>query len=168
MNRVYMEGNAVRRLQELPDYDSEEFPGKKRRSARPVQRNAANANSSREPSEAARRNREKALSMGKGFVLFLSVISVAILFACVYYLQLKSEITSSMKQIAQLESELTSIREDNDAYESQVTSNVDISRIRKIAIGRLGMKFPDEGQTVDYQTVVGSYVRQYQDVPDAK
>ena len=102
--------------------------------------------------------------MNKGFVLFLTAVSIAVLFTCINYLQVKSEITASMKNVANLESELAQLKEDNDAYESQVTSSVDLERIRKIAIGRLGMKYPSNQQTTTYATEGGSYVRQYQDV----
>ncbi len=37
-----------------------------------------------------------------------------------------------MKNVAALESELSQLKEDNDAYYSQVTSNVDLSRIKKL------------------------------------
>ena len=80
------------------------------------------------------------------------------------YLKLKTECTSKRSQLATLESQLAELKEDNDAYESQVTSSVDLERIRKIAIGRLGMKYPSNQQTETYATEGGSYVRQYQDV----
>ena len=51
-----------------------------------------------------------------------------------------------MKNVANLESELAQLKEDNDAYYSQVTSAVDISEIKKKAIGELGMKYPSEDQ----------------------
>ena len=61
--------------------------------------------------------------MGRGFVLFLAVVSVAVLFCCVNYLQLKSDLTGKMKTVAVLETELSQVKEDNNAYESQVTRN---------------------------------------------
>ena len=66
--------------------------------------------------------------------------------------------------MASLESQLAELKEDNDAYESQVTSSEDLERIRKIAIGRLGMKYPSNQQTETYTTEGGSFVRQYQEV----
>ena len=60
---------------------------------------------------------EKAKSMGRGFVLFLAVVSVAVLFCCVNYLQLKSDLTGKMKTVAALETELSQVKEDNNAYE---------------------------------------------------
>ena len=63
---------------------------------------------------------------------------------------------------------LAQLKEDNDAYYSQVTSAVDISEIKKKAIGELGMKYPSEDQIQTYTTEGNSYVRQYQDVDTHK
>jgi cell division protein FtsL len=79
-------------------------------------------------------------------VVFLAVVSVAVLFCCVNYLQLKSELTGKIKTVASLETELSQIKEDNNAYESQVTSDVDLNTIKKLAIGRLGMNYPKDDQ----------------------
>ena len=108
--------------------------------------------------------------MGRGFVVFLAVVSVAVLFCCVNYLQLKSELTGKIKTVASLETELSQIKEDNNAYESQVTSDVDLNtiQIKKIAIGRLGMNYPTDSQKKTYSVPSSSYVRQYQEVPESK
>lgn len=108
------------------------------------------------------------MGMSRGFVVFLAAVSVAVLFFSTHYIQLKSEITARLREVAALESELSQLKEDNDAYYSQVTSNVDLTSIKKVAIGRLGMKYPSDDQTVTYETSRSSYVRQYQDVPDSK
>lgn len=162
---IYVEGAAARRLAEAParDYAPAAAPARRRRqepekSARPV----------RPVSVAAQKNRDKATSMSGGFVVFLAVVSAAILFCCIHYIQLKSQITASMKNVASLESELSELKEDNDAYYSEVVSNVDLTRIKKIAITRLEMKYPSDDQIMTYTTAPSSYVRQYQDVPDAK
>lgn len=160
---VYTEGSAVRRLQEEP--------GRRRPPERPVERTAPQAEEprvrTRQISQETRRNREKALSMNKGFVLFVAAVSTAILLAAVNFLQLKSDITASNKEIASLESELSRLKEDNDAYYSQVNSDIDLNRIKKIAVGRLGMKAPSKEQTRTYKTARSSYIRQYQDIPEA-
>ena len=122
----------------------------------------------RQLSREAQRNREKAKSMGRGFVVFLAVVSVAVLFCCVNYLQLKSELTGKIKTVASLETELSQIKEDNNAYESQVTSDVDLNTIKKLAIGRLGMNYPKDDQKKTYTMPSNSYVRQYQEVPESK
>ena len=102
--------------------------------------------------------------MNWNFAIFLAVLGVVVVFTSINYLKLKTECTSKRSQLASLETELAELREDNDAYESQVTSSVDLERIRKIAIGRLGMKYPSNQQTETYTTEGDSYVRQYQDV----
>lgn len=164
---MYVDGNTARRLQEVPERKNR--PAQvKRRQTDTGKKELAAAVRRHELSKEAQRNREKAKSMNLGFVVFLAAVSVAVLFFCVHYLQLKSEITGKMSEVATLESELTQLKEDNDAYYSQVTSNVDLTKIKQLAIGRLGMKYPSEEQTMTYQTARSSYVRQYQDVPESK
>lgn len=114
------------------------------------------------------RNRQKAMSMGRGYVIFLAVISAAVLLCCVNYLQLRAEVTGRIKNVAGLESDLSELREENNAYESQVNSDIDLNRIKKIAIGRLGMNYPTEDQKKTYSMSNNSYVRQYQDVNGSK
>ena len=158
-----VDGNTARRLQEAPVY----VPAPRRPAVRrkveeqPVQK-------AKTLSASAQRNRERAAGIGKGYVLFLAGICMLILVICVHYLQLQTLITRRMKEVAALESELTQLKEDNDAYYSQVTSDIDLSEIKKIAIGRLGMKYPAEDQIMTYETEGRSYVRQFQDVPGAK
>ena len=53
--------------------------------------------------------------MGVGFVVFLSVVCIAILFCSVKYLRYKSEITAKMSTVASLEEELAQLKEDNEA-----------------------------------------------------
>ncbi|MCI6005552.1 MAG: hypothetical protein SOY73_03055 [Blautia sp.] len=171
---AYVEGNTARRLQEVParrSYTQHQESARKRVRSSEVpgsSRPSRSDSTSRQLSREAQRNREKAMSMSRGFVIFLAIVSVAVLFVCVYYLQLKSELTARMKTVAALETQLTELKEDNDAYESQVTSNVDLNAIKKIAIGRLGMRYPSDDQKMTYETSQSSYVRQYQDIPDSE
>ncbi len=149
--RVYVDGNTARKIQEPL-----------RSSRQQVQRR------NHKVSRAAQKNRRKAMSMTQGFVLFLTVVLIAILFSCVYYLHTKSQITAQMKSVASLESELAQLKEENDAYYSQVVTSTDLNTIKKTAIGKLGMKYPSEDQVITYNTQRSSYVRQYQDVPEAE
>lgn len=142
-----MDGNTVRRVQPLPQQD---VPYRQ-----PVSRTA-------------RRNRERAQSMNMVFVVFLAAVSIAVLVSCVRFLQLKSQITGSIQAIAELETAYSQLKADNDAYSSRVNSSVDLNQIKQIAMERLGMKYPAESQIFTYQMERGSYVRQYQDVPDAE
>ena len=157
---MYVDGNAARRLQEVP---ARKYQTAGVQTAKRVREERA-AEKSRQLSRETQRNRETAKSMGRGFVLFLAVVSVAVLFCCVNYLQLKSDLTGKMKTVAVLETELSQVKEDNNAYESQVTSDVDLNTIKKLAIGRLGMNYPTDDQKKTYSMPSNSYVRQYQDV----
>ena len=163
---MYVDGNTVRKVQEVPErreYRQPEHSVRKNKTtpeAAPVQQN----HQSKPLSKAARRNRAKASNMNRNFAIFLAALGIIIVFCSINYLKLKTECTSKRNQLATLESQLAELKEDNDAYESQVTSSVDLERIRKIAIGRLGMKYPSNQQTETYTTEGGSYVRQYQDV----
>ena len=174
---MYVEGNTVRRIAEVPDrrrQPGRQQPGRRkqtdrnRRSVQAAPAPAAIPKQKRQLSEAAQKNRQKATAMNWGFVVFLAVVCTAILFCSVNYLRYKSEITARMRSVANLEEELAQLKEDNDAYYSQVTSNVDLNQIKKTAIGRLGMRYHSDDQTVSYSTSGNSYVRQYQDVPDSK
>ena len=164
---MYVDGNAVRKVQEVP---AKPYQAPGAETARRVRENKPTrlAGQSKQLSREAQRNREKAKSMGRGFVIFLAAVSVAVLFCCVNYLQLKSELTGKMKTVASLETELSQIKEDNNAYESQVTSDVDLNTIKKLAIGRLGMNYPADDQKKTYTMPSNSYVRQYQEVPETK
>ncbi len=163
---TYLDGNAVRKTQEIPAKPYQAPGAQTARRVREVEKPVARQ--PRQLSRETQRNREKAKSMGRGFVVFLAVVSVAVLFCCVNYLQLKSELTGKMKTVASLETELSQIKEDNNAYESQVTSDVDLNTIKKLAIGRLGMNYPTDEQKKTYTMPSNSYVRQYQDVPETK
>lgn len=147
----YVDGNTARKVQTRPR------PVKKKQEVQTV----------KVVSQKAKRNREKATSTSPGFVVFLAVVCVAILFTCVNYLQMKSEITGKAKTLANLEAEYSQLKADNDAYYSQVSSSADMEKIKAIAIRRLGMKYASEDQIITYETERSSYVRQYQDVPDA-
>ena len=184
---VYVEGNTARRLQEAParrndparhndpsrrNDPARKAPAGKRVRSSNTSKKAVSAKStaaaSRQTSRVTQRNREKAMSMNRGFVIFLTAVSVAVLFMCVHYLQLKWDLTAQMKTVAALEAQLSELKEENDAYESQVTTNVDLNAIKKIAIGRLGMRYPTDDQKMTYETSKNSYVRQYQDIPDSE
>lgn len=112
------------------------------------------------------KNRQKALQMGRGYVFFLALVSTATLFMCVRYIQLRSNVTSQIKTLANLESELNQLTAENDALYNQTVNDVDLEHIKDVAINELGMNYATEDQIVWYSNnTTNSYVRQYQDVP---
>lgn len=167
---MYIDGNTVRKLQEVPERRYSTGRSSQKRQYGNSQKTVSRRTESRtrEVSRKTIRNRQKAVSMGRGYVFFLAVVSVAVLLCCVNYLQLRSDVTGRIKNVAVLESELSELREENNAYESQVNSDVDLNQIKKIAIGRLGMNYPREDQKKTYSMSNNSYVRQYQDITGNK
>ena len=158
---MYVEGSAARQL-----YDDTEYTPRPKTKKKTEYTPAVKAN--KPLSEQTQRNREKAFGIGIGYIVFLALACTLILLCSIHYLQLQTEITGRKKIVTSLESELNQLKEENDAYYSQVTSNVDLNEIKKKAIGSLGMKLPSEDQIMTYETEGRSYVRQFQDVPDAK
>lgn len=142
---MYQQGSAARKLQVVPDLQE-----------RPV----------RKVSDATRKNRERALHMNIGYVLFLVTAMVAAGIILTGYLSLQADITSSMKNIAKLESELNSLKLDNDETYSRINSNVNLEEVRRIAIQELGMQYAAEGQIVTFDGEDNDYVRQTGEIPD--
>ena len=119
------------------------------------------ANRKRTSAATISRNRQNATQMQRGFVVFLMIASIAVLFSCIHYLQLKSELTYKMQTVANLESELEELRNYNDAYENEVLNSVDLEEIKQKAIGKLGMKYPDAEHVQEYDANSKGYMRQY-------
>lgn len=146
MREIYVDGNTVRK-------PAEPVRPERRREERRVSRQAT-------------KNRKKAMQMGRGYVMFLSLVSVATLFVCVHFIQLRSTVTAQMKKTASLETELSQLVAENDAFYDSTVSNVDLDHIRDVAINELGMSYAEEDQIIWYSSnSTNSYVRQYQDVP---
>ena len=104
--------------------------------------------------------------MGKGYVLFLALVSIATLFMCVRFIQLRSTVTTQIKTLASMESELNQLTAENDALYTQTVNDVDLEHIKDVAMNQLGMNYATEDQIIWYSNnMTNSYVRQYQDVP---
>ncbi len=144
-NRMYQYSSAARKLQTVPQQEQ-----------RPI----------RKISHTTRKNRERALHMNIGYVLFLAAAMVAAGVILTGYLKLQSDITNSIKHIAILESELNQLKLDNDENYSRITSNVNLEEVRRIAICELGMQYAEEGQIVAFDGEDSDYVRQTGKIPD--
>ena len=137
------------------------------------------ANRKRTSAATISRNRQNATQMQRGFVVFLMIASIAVLFSCIHYLQLKSELTYKMQTVANLESELEELRNYNDAYENEVLNSVDLEEIKQKAIGTWYLRLlsnsaerfnrtPDAEQVQEYDANSKGYMRQYQIVGEEK
>jgi len=148
-NSVYVQGNtAIRRSENQLYALPEQVPAKKQISTR------------------TRKNREKALYMNIGYILFMTVAMLAAGFVLTWYLNLQSEITTSIKKIARLESELNDLKLDNDENYDRINSNVNLEEVRRVAIQELGMCYAAEGQIITFNGEGSDYVRQMGELPD--
>ena len=111
-----------------------------------------------------RRARADAVAKSRGYVLFLTVISIATVFMCVRFLQLKSTIATQVRQNAAYENELRQIREENAALYADIKTSVDLATLKDRAMNEYGMKYAAPEQIVWYNTVNSGYARQYRDV----
>ncbi len=140
----YIDGNVVRKAQ--LDKILEEEPRRKQ-------------------SHAARKNREKAVHMNLGYVVFLISALVIAGVVLIGYINLQAEITNSVNRISKMESELYSLKQENDEYETGINSSVDLEEVRRIAMTELGMKYASEGQIINVEGGSDDYVRKYADIP---
>lgn len=120
----------------------------------------------KEPNVAVQKNRDRAVYMNLGYVLFLTASLLVAGVILIGYIRLQSDITASVKRIAAMESTLNSLKVSNDEEYSRIESSVDLEEIRRIAITELGMTYPDESQIVIVPDEGSDYVRQLVDIDD--
>lgn len=108
----------------------------------------------------SRRNREKAAHMNPGYVLFMMALMSAMVLILISYIKLRSDLTSSVKEISAMESELSELRTANDEAYNEIDSSIDLDEIKYKAITELGMKYANEEQIVKYDNDADDYVHQ--------
>lgn len=138
----FEDGSAARRLEEVPSQPKKKL------------------------SRTARKNRLKSMKMGRGYIVFLSLICALATGACVHYIKLTAELTAKRSAVAEKELQLNELKAENDAYYSDVMTNVDLDKIKNTAINKLGMQYVTEEQIKYYTPGNNNYVRQYQELPE--
>ena len=78
---------------------------------------------------AARRNRQRAMEMSRGYVVFLTACVVITALTAVLFVQMQSQMTTRMKNVANLESQLADLRADNDARYKNLTTSTDLELV---------------------------------------
>lgn len=111
-------------------------------------------------SHSTRKNRDKALYMNLGYLLFLAAALASAAFVLIGYIRLQSKITLTVKHIANLESEVNNLRLSNEEEYNRAISSVDLEKIRQVAIGELGMRYAKEGQIINVSGEGSDYMRQ--------
>ena len=141
-----IDGNTVRKLEEAPEL----YPP---------------ARTDGETVRKVRRNREKALQMSPSFVLFLSVLLVAVLGCSIGYIQVRASIDARIDEVQGLENDLAALKDANEAARSRIGVASDIKEIYRRATEELGMVYPDENQVIYYDRTESEYVQQNESIP---
>lgn len=150
--RTYVDGNTVRKLEAAPDYRRE----REERRQREIRRHNEHV---------ARRNKERALRMNLGYVLFLTMAAMVTALVSVTYIQLQSEVTGRMRRISVLESQVAELKADNDAALNRISTSVDLDYVKETAVNQLGMVYPKADQIVYYSIEDDDYMNQYGEIP---
>lgn len=136
-----------------------------RREVQPV--SPAPAKQPKEISQRVQKNRNKALHMNRGYVVFLAVAAVVALFACVQYLQLQSEITNRSKHITSMQQELADAKEANTTKYNSIVNSMNLEEIREKAMTELGMVYATADQIVEYKSPTSNLMTQYAAIPES-
>lgn len=141
--RYYIEGSAVRKVQEEP----------------------ARREYVRQGVSPARRVKVKAVPMNVGYIAVMASALVIVCAVLMSYVKLQSDITNHVTNISKLESQLNEMKLANDETYTKIMSSVDLEEIKRIAVNELGMKYAEEGQVIQYTGEGNDYVRQYGEIP---
>lgn len=156
MNKTYyVNGSTVRQMEAMP-------VRKERIDRRKIQEEQIK----KRRRNAIRRNRERALFMSRGYVAFLSVCVGVVAFAAVALIQIQSQTTQRMENIANLESQIANLKADNDARYKEIVTSVDLEYIKDVAINQMGMNYATEEQVIYYSVENNNFMDQYSDIPE--
>lgn len=81
--------------------------------------------------------------------------------SAVYMLRLQSDLVQTNKMIASAEAVLADAEALNCSLRTKLDTNLDRNYIYNVAVGRLGMVYPDNNKIATYEVADPDYVRQY-------
>lgn len=100
-------------------------------------------------------------------MLFLMCAIAATLFMCVNYLKVQSDVVQLNKSISSLEKQITGLEKENDALAAVLENEkYDLETVYQMAVGVLGMVYPNNNEIIYYNNESTGYFRQYQDIPE--
>ena len=120
----------------------------------------------KEVSLQVKRNRRQAMNMSRSYALFLAVAAMMMLFVCVNYVQLRSELVSRSKNITRLQQELASLNEENTTRYNAIMDSVNLNEVRERAMNDLGMVYANSAQIIEYDNPTGDFIKQYEQIPE--
>lgn len=157
----YIEGNAVRRVDTMPD----DWENEQKRRREQEKREVRQRQHARKMRAIARRNQDRALIMSRGYVVFLTMAAIITCMTAGIYIKLQSDITIRLGNIAQLEMCVNNLKADNDAASKRLATSSSLENVKKQAIEVLGMSYPDEDQIVYYEIDHVDSMLQYGEIP---
>lgn len=97
-------------------------------------------------------------------IMHLAIVTalIGLLFAsAVQMIYMKSEITQVEKQIRKADAQLKDVQALNESLSSGLDAEPDRNYIYSVAVGRLGMAYPNANDVIYYEVADTDYVRQY-------
>lgn len=152
-NQTYIEGTAARKLAAAPARD----PKKEQQWYAERQ-----YKTQEQPLVGFRRNID---------FLTVAMLGIALAIICVLaiqYLSVAAEITEVDKAISSLEDELQAMSQANDSMLATIASDVDLNEVYQVAVGQMGMVYPNNNQIIEFTYADTGYVRQYASIPETE
>lgn len=97
------------------------------------------------------------------FIGFMAVVALFV-FVCTEYVKVYDKVKQTESATRAIVQETESLKAANDNTENNIYNNIDLEKIRKLAIEKYGMVYPYENQVITYRSVTNGYVRQYGDL----
>lgn len=148
---TYIQGNTVKKLETAP----KRVPVRTREEELRL----------REKQRSAKRNRQNALMMNKGYVIFLTAATIICAMVCGMYIHMQASMTMNMKQVSSLETQISELKTDNDAVEKRLDTTINLDQVKNKAQSDLGMSYPASGQIKYYSVDNSDYMNQYGNIP---
>lgn len=119
------------------------------------------------PETEGQRQRRTGIGADIASMFLLAVTICATVYLCISYLMVQSDITQLDKSISALEKKITNVSKENDAVQAVLDNEItDLDYIYQIAVGVLGMVYPNNNEVVYYEQEDTGYFRQYHDIPE--
>ncbi|HHT97046.1 MAG TPA: hypothetical protein GXZ90_04030 [Clostridiales bacterium] len=144
----YIEGNVAHQLNMNPERIRREQP-------------------SHIPDQRRRTRQKEVKEIGISFksLLVLTMAIVATLYVCTGYLKQHSDVKAMENNIFRLEEELNHLVNKNNYNIEKINTKLDLNNIYEIAVGELGMVFPNNNETITYNRKEKDIVIQYKEIP---
>lgn len=118
--------------------------------------------------EQVEKHRVPKVGHGIDFLSMLLLVGaiIATVYVCVEYLQVQSEMVQLSKSVTATENKISAVEKENNALEAAINAAAsDLDMIYQIAVGTLGMVYPNQNEVIYYEVKEDGYFRQYYDIP---